>query len=124
MTATGTSVEANAPALVAPAAAAAVRAAPPKQRPGSRRHNRDARDALIFLSPWIFGFLLFTAGPILASLVLSFCRWDVISPAKFVGLANYRQMFHDRLLGISLWNTFVYAAMYIPLSIVVSLGLA
>jgi multiple sugar transport system permease protein len=86
--------------------------------------RRDTRDAVIFLSPWVIGFVLFTAGPIIASLVLSFCRWDVISPARFVGLANYRQMFHDRLLFVSLWNTIVYAAMFIPASIVVSLGLA
>lgn len=84
----------------------------------------DTCDALIFLSPWIIGFVLFTAGPILASLALSFCRWDVISPAKFIGIANYRQMFHDRLLGVSLTNTLVYAAMFIPTSIIVSLALA
>jgi multiple sugar transport system permease protein len=89
-----------------------------------RAHRRDTRDALIFLSPWIIGFVLFTAGPILASLAISFCRWDVISPAKFIGIANYRQMFHDRLLGVSLINTLVYAAMFIPSSIVVSLSLA
>ena len=53
---------------------------------------------MLFLSPWIIGFLLFTAGPILASLVLSFMKWDVISPAKWVGLANYKQLFNDPLL--------------------------
>lgn len=94
------------------------------RRPWYTERRRDTRDALIFLSPWIIGFVLFTAGPIIASLALSFCRWDVISPAKFIGLANYRQMFHDRLLGVSLWNTLVYAAMFIPGSIIVSLGLA
>jgi multiple sugar transport system permease protein len=124
MTTANTTIEAKAPALVAAAAAATVRAAPPIQRPGSRRPKRDTRDALIFLSPWIIGFVLFTAGPIVASLVLSFCRWDVISPARFIGLANYRQMFHDRLLAVSLVNTLVYAAMFIPASIVVSLALA
>jgi multiple sugar transport system permease protein len=86
--------------------------------------RRDTRDALLFLSPWIIGFALFTAGPIVASLVLSFCRWDVISPARFIGLANYREMLHDRLLMVSLLNTVAYAAMFIPGSIVVSLSLA
>jgi multiple sugar transport system permease protein len=89
-----------------------------------RSTRRDNRDALIFLSPWIIGFILFTAGPILESLALSFCRWDVVSPAKFIGVANYRQMFHDRLLGVSLVNTLLYAAMFIPSSIIVSLALA
>jgi multiple sugar transport system permease protein len=92
--------------------------------PARRSHRRDTRDALIFLAPWIIGFVLFTAGPIITSLALSFCRWDVISPARFIGIANYRQMFHDRLLGVSLINTLVYAAMFIPSSILVSMTLA
>ena len=96
----------------------------PNPLPAYRERGSDTRDALVFLSPWIIGFVLFTAGPIVASLVLSFCRWDVISPAKWIGLANYRQMFHDRLLVVSLVNTLAYAAMFIPGSIVVSLALA
>jgi len=96
----------------------------PNPFPAYRERGSDTRDALVFLSPWIIGFVLFTAGPIIASLVLSFCRWDVISPAKWIGLANYRQMFHDRLLVVSLVNTLAYAAMFIPGSIVVSLALA
>src|SRR5829696_5081041 len=120
MTTAGTAVEAKAAALIAPASvvrAGARHSRSPRRQPGPKR---DTRDALVFLSPWVIGFVLFTAGPIVASLVLSFCRWDVISPAKFIGLANYRQMFHDRLLGVSLWNTLVYVAMFIPGSIVVS----
>ena len=96
----------------------------PNPFPAYRERGSDTRDALVFLSPWIIGFVLFTAGPIIASLVLSFCRWDVISPAKWIGLANYRQMFHDRLLVVSLVNTLAYAAMFIPGSIVLSLALA
>jgi multiple sugar transport system permease protein len=88
------------------------------------RAKREAWEALAFLSPWIIGFILFTAGPIVFSLGLSFFKWDIIGPAHFIGLANYRQMFHDKLLAKSLFNTIVYAAMYIPGSIVVSLGLA
>jgi multiple sugar transport system permease protein len=96
---------------------------PPRPR-RTGREKQEMRDALIFLSPWIIGFILFTAGPIIASLVLSFCRWDVINPAVWVGLANYRQMMNDRLLFVSLINTIVYAALYIPGSIVVALSLA
>ena len=88
------------------------------------RQRREAFEALLFLSPWIVGFVLFTAGPILASIVLSFFKWDVISPARFVGLANYQYLFQDRLLVKSLVNTVVYAAMYIPGAIVVALALA
>jgi len=99
----------------------------PVPLPKPRRTGRDRlerRDALLFLSPWIIGFILFTAGPIIASLVLSFCKWDVINPVEFVGLANFRQMFNDRLLYISLVNTVVYAGMFIPGSIIVALSLA
>jgi multiple sugar transport system permease protein len=88
------------------------------------RERREARDALLFLAPWITGFILFTAGPLLFSVFLSFCRWDVISPLKWIGLANYRQMLQDRLLLKSLVNTAAYAALFIPASQVVALSLA
>lgn len=92
--------------------------------PRTLRERREIRDALLFLSPWLAGFLLFTAGPILFSLFLSFCRWDVIRPLHWIGLANYQEMLHDRLLGVALINTLVYAALAIPSSLLVALGMA
>jgi multiple sugar transport system permease protein len=88
------------------------------------RERREAWEAVGFLSPWIIGFLLFTSGPLIASLVLSFYRWDVISSAQFIGLANYRELFRDETLRLSLYNTAVYALMMIPSSIAVALSLA
>jgi multiple sugar transport system permease protein len=90
----------------------------------TRREKREAWAAVIFLAPWIIGFVLFTAGPMIASLILSFCRWDMISPARWIGLANYREMFHDKLVFKSLSNTVIYSAMYIPASICTALALA
>ncbi|NMC82195.1 MAG: sugar ABC transporter permease, partial [Armatimonadetes bacterium] len=90
----------------------------------TRRDKREAWEALAYLSPWIIGFLVFTAGPIFFSLGLSFFRWDVIRPAEFVGLANYRYLTQDPLIAKSLINTVVYVAMYLPFSIMVALGLA
>jgi len=90
----------------------------------SPRERREAWEAVLFLSPWIIGFICFTAGPVLFSLGLSFFKWDAIHPARFHGLGNYRQMLHDPLLSKSLWNTAVYAGMYIPGSIGVALTLA
>ena len=90
----------------------------------SPRQRREAWEAVLFLSPWIIGFICFTAGPVLFSLGLSFFKWDAIHPARFHGLGNYRQMLHDPLLSKSLWNTAVYAGMYIPGSICVALTLA
>ena len=90
----------------------------------SPRERREAWEAVLFLSPWIVGFICFTAGPVLFSLGLSFFKWDAIHAARFQGLGNYRQMLHDPLLTKSLWNTIVYAVMYIPGSIIVALVLA
>jgi multiple sugar transport system permease protein len=77
-----------------------------------------------FVSPWIVGFLLFTAGPMVYSLVLSFMDWDLLDPAKFVGTANYRQAVHDPLLGQAIKVTLTYAVVSVPLQMVLSLGVA
>jgi multiple sugar transport system permease protein len=97
---------------------------PAKLSSRTAREKREALEAFAFISPWIIGFIVFTAGPIAFSLGLSFFKWDIIRPASFIGLSNYRQMLHDPLLTKSLLNTVVYAAMYIPGSIVVALGMA
>ncbi len=79
---------------------------------------------LAFASPWIVGFLVFTGGPILFSVLMSFCRYDIINPAQFVGLANYREMFaDDPVFWKSLGNT-IYMVIGLPLGLVVGLGLA
>jgi multiple sugar transport system permease protein len=90
----------------------------------SGREKREAWEAVAFLSPWIIGFVLFTAGPIVASFVLSFFRWDGISPPAFIGLANFKQLLRDETLRLSLYNTALYAAMYIPASIGTALAMA
>jgi multiple sugar transport system permease protein len=91
------------------------------------RERREAWEALAFLSPWIIGFLLFIGGPIVASFVMSFYRWDpsdLDNPRQFIGVANYRELFRDEMLAKSLYNTILYAAMYIPAAIATALGLA
>jgi multiple sugar transport system permease protein len=88
------------------------------------REKREAWEAVLFLSPWIIGFICFTAGPVVFSLGLSFFKWDALHPATFYGLTNYKQMFRDPLLTKSLWNTIVYAVMYIPAAICTALLLA
>jgi multiple sugar transport system permease protein len=90
----------------------------------SRRDRREALEALAFLSPWIVGFVLFTAGPVIGSFVLSFFRWDVISAPVFMGLGNYRELLRDEVLRKALYNTAIYAAMMIPGSIIAALTLA
>lgn len=60
--------------------------------------RHEALAGYLFASPWIVGFLFFTAGPILASFVFSFCDYDVLHPARFVGLNNYANLLGIRSL--------------------------
>lgn len=75
-------------------------------------------------SPWIVGFVVFTGGPILFSIVVSFCEYDVLNPARFTGAGNYTRMFtDDPLFWKSLGNT-LYMAIGVPLGMAASLGIA
>ena len=89
-----------------------------------RRRNREARWALLFLAPWLIGFVFFTAGPMIASLVLSFTHYDLINAPTAAGVDNYRTMLHDQKVATSLWNTVVYTLLHVPLQIVLALALA
>ncbi len=96
-----------------------------------RRHDlrrrvfrRETGAGLFFASPWLVGFTLFTAGPILVSIIFSFCRYDVVHPAQFVGLENYRFLLReDPLFWKSLWNT-IFLVLGVPLNMIVSLAVA
>lgn len=87
-----------------------------------QRKERTA--AYLFLLPWIIGFLVFTAGPMIASLALSFTDYSIVRPSESVGWANYQQLVDDPRVAKSLSNTFVYAALFVPLGTVIALGLA
>jgi multiple sugar transport system permease protein len=87
--------------------------------------TREALWGYIFISPWLLGLLIFVGGPILVSLFLSFTEYDILSPPKLVGLANYRQaLFADTLFWSSLGRTFYYAIVVVPLGLLGALGLA
>lgn len=92
--------------------------------PRRRRVSEEARWAFIFILPWIIGFIIFTAGPMIWSLVISFTRYNVIRPPVFVGLDNYEFLLADRRIPLTLYNTFFYTALHVPLQIIISLGLA
>jgi multiple sugar transport system permease protein len=93
--------------------------------PARKPHRRtELRWGLTFLSPWLLGFVLFTAGPMVASLVLSFTRYDMISDPAYVGTENYQRLLDDPKILKALVNTVVYAALHVPLSILLALGLA
>jgi multiple sugar transport system permease protein len=85
------------------------------------RRSLAVREAIwfyIFISPWLVGFILFTAGPILASGALSFTHNDPVNwPPKWVGLANYTLMWVDPLFWKSLTVTIYYTFVAVPLSV-------
>ncbi|MEV6350097.1 sugar ABC transporter permease [Actinoplanes sp. NPDC051851] len=89
--------------------------------PPRRRHNRAA---LFFLSPWLVGLVLITAGPVLASLVLSFTDYNLIQQPEFNGLENVQRMFTDDRLHHALGVTFLYVFVSVPLQLACALGLA
>jgi multiple sugar transport system permease protein len=88
------------------------------------RMRRDLPYAIIFLLPGLIGVLVFTVIPIIASFGLAFTDWNLLSPPEFVGLGNFREMFDDKVLWISLRNTLYYAVLIIPSSTAVALILA
>jgi multiple sugar transport system permease protein len=86
--------------------------------------DRDTWAAFAFLSPWLFGFVIFTAGPMVATVLLSFTDYSIIQATHNVGFDNYQQLFHDPKVRTALHVTLVYTAMVVPAHVVVSLGLA
>ena len=84
----------------------------------------ESLNAWIFVSPWVLGFILFTGGPILASLVISFTNWDIVNPPQWAGLSNYESMLGDPLFFQSLKVTTLYALVAVPLQIVLGLFIA
>ncbi|WP_410645843.1 carbohydrate ABC transporter permease [Amycolatopsis sp. lyj-346] len=89
-----------------------------------RRRTKEAWAAYAFLSPWMIGFVVFMAIPMIASLVLSFTDYDALRPPDAVGWANYRRLLEDPAVRTSLGNTLVYTVMAVPATMAVSLALA
>ncbi len=85
--------------------------------------GKEALTGYAFLLPNFVGFLIFTLIPVIASLVLSFLQWDLLSPPKFVGLKNFTNLFNDPFFWKYTWNT-IYLMLSIPLSMGGSLLLA
>jgi multiple sugar transport system permease protein len=86
--------------------------------------KRETWAAFAFLSPWLFGFVVFTAGPMIASLVLSFTDYSIIQTTHNVGLDNYRTLYNDPQVRTALKNTFIFTLLSVPAHVVISLGLA
>ena len=83
--------------------------------------KREMIEGYLYILPWLLGFLIFAAGPMLVSVFLSLTEYKIITPPDMVGLSNYARMFQDDLFWRSLWNTVYYAAVFVPVSIAGSL---
>lgn len=91
------------------------------------RNSRSEKAGYLFILPWFLGLLLFTLGPMVFSLILSFSKWDIItgiSSIEFVGLDNFKAIFHDELFYQSLKVTFIFALVSVPLYQIVSILIA
>lgn len=78
----------------------------------------------LYLVPTVVGLLLFSAGAVVGSLLISFSRWDIITSPEWVGVENYRLMFRSELFWTVFWNTWYFTLLYVPLTILTSLALA
>ncbi len=78
----------------------------------------------LFLLPWFAGMLIFTIGPILASLYLSFTNYNLLSPPQWVGWQNYLAMFQDPHWLNAVRATFIYVFLSVPLKLIFALFIA
>jgi multiple sugar transport system permease protein len=86
--------------------------------------REEMRDGYLMMAPWLVGFVALLAGPMVASLFLSFTDWQMLLAPKWVGLANYVRMFRgDEMIRISLGNTAYYAFLAVPLFALLGLAL-
>ncbi len=87
---------------------------------------REALWGFVFIGPWIIGLLLFTAGPMIASFVMSLTNFDLLHPdsTRFIGIENYTRMASDPTIAASLLATIKFALIAIPVTMGASLGFA
>lgn len=87
-------------------------------------HRKEALQFYLAIAPWLVGFILFTAGPMLISLWTSFTDWDLLTDPQWVGLENYRSLATDPTFIQSIKVTLAYTAAYVPLDLAGGLLLA
>jgi multiple sugar transport system permease protein len=96
-----------------------------RRRPIMRPRTRNIINGLLFASPWIIGVTFFWIYPILASAYYSFTEFNGVQNAKWIGFQNYINLFfHDDYFWLTVYNTFYFAILSIPLAIILSFLLA
>jgi multiple sugar transport system permease protein len=89
------------------------------------RSRRQLIIGLLFVSPWVIGFLIFGLYPIVISFYYSLTQYDVLRIPQYIGFRNYKNLlFDDNYFWVSIWNTLYYTILRVPLSIAGSLLLA
>jgi multiple sugar transport system permease protein len=86
--------------------------------------TKEAIAGYLMILPWIIYYLAFIAGPMLGAFVISFTNWDILTGPKWIGFENYRELFHDEIFWLSIYNTVFYTILAIPLHVVVALSAA
>jgi len=90
----------------------------------TRTERKNLRTGLLFISPWLIGFLAFTLYPAIASLYYSFTNFKILQTPQWVGLENYQQLLKDPLFWKSLTNTLYLTVIGVPLAVIVALSIA
>lgn len=85
---------------------------------------REWLEGYLFAAPFIIGFLVFTAFPMIFSIWMSLHKWDLISAPRFVGLDNIIRMLTDERTNLSLYNSAFYTIFAVPIQLVISFSLA
>jgi multiple sugar transport system permease protein len=104
--------------------AAALRPPPSVRGAGPAQRRGDGRSAAFFTLPSLSGLALFTLFPIGMSLAIALFEWPAIGARHFVGLDNFATLLHNAVFRRALFNTFLFVALYVPLNLIVSVGLA
>src|SRR5262249_39765581 len=87
--------------------------------------KREALQGYLLVLPWFIGFLIFTAGPLIASLGLSFTKWGFVDRPTFIGLANYQKMFfEDPVYFIALRVSVTFTVISVPVVMLLALSTA
>jgi multiple sugar transport system permease protein len=94
-----------------------------KQSKASIKRSQQ-RWGYFFIAPCIFGLLVFNFGPMLFSFIISFTEWNMVTPAKYIGLENFKTLVQDSLVWKSVRVTLYYAGLSVPLITVITFLLA
>lgn len=86
--------------------------------------NNERFAGWVFILPALLGTLIFIVIPVICSFGLSFTKWDLLNPIRFVGLDNYKEIFSEALFFKIFWNTVVFAISTSVLGVIIPLILA